>query len=375
MSDDPTVLVIDDLPQNVRLLDAVLSPRGYKVVGVNSGAEALAIMREEPPDIVLLDILMPEMDGYEVCRRIREDPTTAFLPVVMITASGEQEKLRAIEAGADDFVTKPFDQSELLARVRSLIRVKRYHDTIEAQRAELQGWNRELEQRVQTQVQELDRVNRLRRFLPPQVVDLVVDSGDESFLESHRREIVVVFCDLRRFTAFAETSEPEEVMTVLSEYYAALGDLIHRFEGTLEQFSGDGLMVFFNDPLPCAEPAIRAIQMSVAMRTRIQDLSAEWKRRGHDLGFSIGIAQGFATMGRVGFEGRYDYAAIGSVTNLASRLCSAATQDQILVTQRVHGAAQDHVVSDSLGEVPLRGFSRPISVYDIKGLDAARITS
>jgi adenylate cyclase len=375
MSDDPTVLVVDDLPQNVRLLDAVLSPRGFRVVGVNSGEEALAIMHESPPDIVLLDILMPGIDGYEVCRRIRQDPTTAFLPVVMITASGEQEKLHAIEAGADDFVTKPFDQSELLARVRSLIRVKRYHDTIEALRAELKGWNRDLEERVQTQVLELERVNRLRRFLPPQVVDLVVDSGDESFLESHRREIVVVFCDLRRFTAFAETSEPEEVMTVLSEYYAALGDLIHRFEGTLEQFSGDGLMVFFNDPLPCDDPALRAIQMAVAMRSRIQDLSTEWKRRGHDLGFSIGIAQGFATMGRVGFEGRYDYAAIGSVTNLASRLCSAATQDQILVTQRVHGAAQDYLVSDSLGEIALRGFIRPVSVYDIKGLDAARITS
>jgi adenylate cyclase len=375
VSDDPTVLVVDDLPQNVRLLDAVLSPRGFKVVGVNSGEDALAIMHESPPDIVLLDILMPGMDGYEVCRRIRQDPTTAFLPVVMITASGEQEKLRAIEAGADDFVTKPFDQSELLARVRSLIRVKRYHDTIEAQTAELQGWNRELEERVQAQVQELERVNRLRRFLAPQLVEMVVDSGDESFLESHRREIVVVFCDLRRFTGFAETSEPEEVMTVLSEYYAALGDLIHRFEGTLEQFAGDGLMVFFNDPLPCDDPALRAIRMAVAMRSRIQDLSTEWKRRGHDLGFSVGIAQGFATMGRIGFEGRYDYAAIGSVTNLASRLCSAATQDQILVTQRVHGAAQDYLVSDSLGEITLRGFIRSVSVFDIKGLDAARITS
>ena len=209
MSDDPIVLVVDDLPQNVRLLDAVLSPRGFKVVGVNSGEDALAIMREEPPDIVLLDILMPDMDGYEVCRRIRQDPATAFLPVVMITASGEQEKLRAIEAGADDFVTKPFDQSELLARVRSLIRVKRYHDTIEAQTAELQAWNRELEERVQAQVQELDRVNRLRRFLAPQLVEMVVDSGDESFLESHRREIVVVFCDLRRFTPSPRPRSPK----------------------------------------------------------------------------------------------------------------------------------------------------------------------
>jgi adenylate cyclase len=372
---DPTVLVVDDLPQNVRLLDAVLSPRGYQVVSAGSGEEALTLLLEEPPDIVLLDILMPGIDGYEVCRRIRQDPRTAFLPVVMITASGDQEKVRAIEAGADDFVTKPFDQSELLARVRSLIRVKQYHDTIETQKVALQAWNQQLEERVQAQVQELERVNRLRRFLAPQLVDLVVDSGDESFLESHRREIVVAFCDLRRFTAFAETSEPEEVMTVLSEYYAALGDLIHRFEGTLEQFSGDGLMVFFNDPIPCDDPAIRSIRMAVAMRSRIQDLAAEWARRGHDLGFSIGIAQGFATMGRIGFEGRYDYAAIGSVTNLASRLCSEAHQDQILVTQRVHGAAQEYVVSDPVGEMTLRGFTRPVTVFDIKGLDAARVTS
>ena len=375
MTESPTVLVVDDLVANVRLLDAVLSPRGYRVIGVSSGEDALAVLREEPADIVLLDILMPEMDGYEVCRRIRQDPKTEFLPVVMITASGDQEKISAIEAGADDCVSKPFDQSELLARVRSLIRVKHYHDTIEAQTAELQTWNRELEERVRAQVEELERVNRLRRFLAPQLVDLVVDSGDESFLESHRREIVVVFCDLRRFTAFAEISEPEEVMTVLNEYYAALGDLIHRFEGTLEQFAGDGLMVFFNDPLPCDDAAIRAIRMAVAMRSRVQELGTRWQQRGHDLGFSIGIAQGFATMGRIGFEGRYDYAAIGSVTNLASRLCAEAAQDQILVTQRVHSAAQDYVVSDSLGEMSLRGFIRPVSAFDIKGLDAARIPS
>jgi adenylate cyclase len=375
VTDDATVLVVDDLPQNVRLLDAVLTPRGFHVVGVSSGEEALASVHQQVPDIVLLDIVMPGLDGYEVCRRLRKDPLTAFLPVVMITASGDQEKIAAIEAGADDFVTKPFDQAELLARVRSLVRVKRYHDTVERQKVELQGWNEELEQRVKAQVDELERVNRLRRFLAPQLVDLVVDSGDESFLESHRREIVVVFCDLRRFTAFAETAEPEEVMTVLGEYYAALGDLIHRFEGTLEQFAGDGLMVFFNDPLPCDDAALRAVRMAVAMRSRVQDLIAEWTRRGHDLGFSIGIAQGFATLGRVGFEGRYDYAAIGSVTNLASRLCGEAAQDQILVTQRVHAATSEQVVGQALGELTLRGFTRPVQVYDVKGLDAARVTS
>jgi adenylate cyclase len=375
MSEEPTVLVVDDVPQNTRLLDAVLTPRGYHVLTAGSGEDALGMLAEHQPDLVLLDILMPGLDGYQVCRRIREDPATAFLPVVMITASGNQEKVRAIEAGADDFVTKPFDHAELLARVRSLVRVKRYHDTIERQAAELTAWNHELEQRVQAQLEELERAGRLRRFLSPQVAELVMDSGDESFLKSHRREIVVVFCDLRRFTTFAETAEPEEVMTVLGEYHAALGDLIFRFEGTLEHFAGDGLMVFFNDPLPCDDAPARAIRMAVAMRTRVRDLCDGWARRGHDLAFAAGIAQGYATLGRIGFEGRFDYAAIGSVTNLASRLCTQAAPWQILVTQRVHSAAEDVVVSDRVGELTLAGFSRAVPAFDIRGLDSARITS
>ena len=375
MSEEPTVLVVDDLPQNVRLLDAVLSPRGYRVLTAGSGQEALDMLKKHEPDLVLLDIVMPGLDGYEVCRRIRDEPATAFLPVVMITASGDQEKLHAIEAGADDFVAKPFDRAELLARVRSLVRIKRYHDTIERQTAELSAWNRELEQRVRSQVEQLERVGRLRRFLSPQLADLVVNSGDESFLDSHRREIVVVFCDLRGFTTFAETSEPEEVMGVLNEYHAALGDLIFRFEGTLESFAGDGLMVFFNDPMPCDDAPTRAIRMAVAMRTRVRDLADGWARRGHDLGFSIGIAQGYATLGRVGFEGRFDYAAIGSVTNLASRLCDHAAPWQILAAQRVRTGAEDVVVSDYVGDLTLTGFSRPMPAFDIRGLDAARAPS
>ena len=374
-AEDVTVLVVDDQPPNLRLMDAVLSPRGYKVIAVESGQKALTALKESPIDVILLDIVMPGMDGHEVCRQIRADEATAFLPVVMITASGPQEKLHALESGADDFITKPFDQAELIARVASLSKVKRYHDTIRRQAEELAAWNRELTERVDSQVAELQRVGRLRRFLAPQVANLVLSSGDESVLDSHRREIVVVFCDLRGFTRFAESSEPEEVMAVLNEYHAALGDLVFRFEGTLERFTGDGVMVFFNDPMPCEDAALRAVRMAVAMRSRIRELADAWAKRGYDLGLGIGVAQGFATLGRIGFEGRFDYAAIGSVTNMSARLCAAAAPWQILVTQRVFSSTESFAVGDSVGELTLHGFSQPIRAFGIKGLDQARLTT
>jgi class 3 adenylate cyclase len=368
------LLVVDDTPANIRLLEAVLSPRGYAVDAAASGAEALERLAADPPDLVLLDVVMPGMDGYEVCRRIRAEPATRLLPVVMVTATPGQERVQALEAGADDFLRKPIDQAELLARVGSLVRIKRYHDTIERQAAELRGWNEELERRVDRQVAELQRMARLKRFLSPQVAELV-SAGDQSILESHRREITVVFCDLRGFTAFAETVEPEDMMAVLREYHAALGELAFEYEGTLERFTGDGLMVFFNDPVPCTDAPVRAVRMALGMRNRVRDSAESWRRLGHRLGFGVGIAQGYATLGRIGFEGRWDYAAIGTVTNLAARLCDAAEDGQILVSPRVHAALDGVVAVDTVRELTLKGFSRPVTAHNVVGASGAALDS
>jgi class 3 adenylate cyclase/CheY-like chemotaxis protein len=371
---EPVVLVVDDLPANLRLMEAVLAPRGHRVITAASGRAALDVLVERDVDIVLLDILMPEMDGYEVCRRIRSDARTAFLPVVMVTASGDQEKLSALSAGADDFLTKPIDQAELVARVASLVRIRRYHDTIVRQSAELAEWNRELEDRVGRQVAELERMGRLRRFLSPQVAESVLSAGIEGFAGGHRRDIAVVFADLRGFTTFAETAEPEEVWEVLREYHQALGDLAMRYDGTVERFTGDGIMVFFNDPLPVDDAPLRAVRLGVAMRGRVQELAEHWQRRGHDLALGVGIAQGYATCGLIGFEGRVDYAAIGTVTNTAARLCAAAEPWQVLVTQRVRAAAEEIAVTRPVGELALRGLARAVPTFDVVGIDAARVS-
>jgi adenylate cyclase len=363
------ILVVDDTPQNIKVLDAILSPRGYRVMTARSGAEALQKVRDEAPDLILLDILMPGMSGYEVAQRLRADPTTGVLPIVMVTALGAQEeKVKAIEAGADDFLTKPVNQLELLARVKSLLRIKQYHDTIQSQASQLAEWNRTLEDRVSRQVEELERLARLRRFLAPQLAELIASDQHEQALESHRREVTVVFCDLRGFTAFSETTEPEEVMRVLHEFHVTMGELIHQYEGTLERFAGDGMMIFFNDPIPCSDPSERAIHMAVSMRTRVRELKDKWHRRGHQLDFGMGISQGYATLGKIGFEGRFDYAAIGTVTNLASRLCDEADGEQILVSPRVYSAVEVLVEAETVGELSLKGFSRPILVYNIIGL-------
>jgi adenylate cyclase len=359
------VLVVDDTPVNLKLLADLLIAKGYEVVTATSGAEALARIEAAAVDLVLLDVMMPGMSGYEVCRKIRDNPATAMLPVVMVTAlDPAQERVKGIEAGADDFLAKPIHQAELLARVRSLLRVKTLWDQL----AEL---NRTLEARVAEQVAQLERLARLKRFFSPQLAEAIVVGGADDPLKSHRREVTVVFLDLRGFTAFAETAEPEEVMGVLREYHAAMGELILAHEGTLERFTGDGMMIFFNDPVPVPNPQERAVRMALAMRERVDDLARAWRKRGWELDFGVGIAQGYATIGAIGFEGRWDYGAIGTVTNLAARLCGEAGPGQILVSRRLYGTLEDLVQAAPVGELSLKGFSRPVSVYNVTALKSA----
>jgi class 3 adenylate cyclase len=253
-----------------------------------------------------------------------------------------------------------------------MLRIKALHDRVqeqarrlEAQSTELAQWNETLERRVQAQVEQLERLGRLKRFFSPQLAELIVAGGAEDPLRSHRREVTVVFLDLRGFTAFAETADPEEVMGVLREYHAAMGGLILAHEGTLERFTGDGMMIFFNDPVPVPNPAERAVRMTVAMRERVGELAAKWRKRGYALDLGVGIADGYATIGAIGFEGRWDYGAIGNVTNLAARLCSEAKPGQILVAQRLLTAVEDLVDTEPAGELALKGFQRPVTASNV----------
>jgi len=520
VSERRKVLAVDDTPENLRLVEALLGPQGYDVVTASSGTEALALLPKVGPDLLLVDIVMPEMNGYEFTKAVRADANWRHVPVIMITATGGADLVRSLEAGADDFVSKPFDKNELLARVKSLIRVKSYHDdladSLEQQtaigdvlkevgratrdatpvfmavirhaqrlcRADNVGmWRRDddkfvfvadtwgtssfqeyaathpqdltasgvvgraarlkqsvlipdldvdpdypaealaqlrkavpakqllgvpllLEDRVigvisiiwatthpvsEREVQLVETfadqaalaVNNVRlfqtverqreelsRYLSPQIGELITSEEGKRLLDGHRRAVTVVFCDLRGFTPFSETVEPEEVLSVLRAYHKAMGELIAEHGGTLEHFEGDGMMVFFNDPMEVADHEDRAVRMAVAMRDRFARISEPWKKKGYDLAFGVGIATGYATLGRIGYEGRYDYAAIGNVTILAQRLSARAEPGQILISQRMNAAVEERVGTTSIGDLELKGMTRPVPAFAVTGLKA-----
>ena len=370
-----TILIVDDTPANLSLLSDVLKPE-YRTQAAVSGEKALKLaLMATPPDLILLDIMMPGMDGYEVCRRLKADPATRDIPVIFVTAMTEvEDETRGLELGGVDYITKPISAPIVKARVRTHLalydqarELQRMIEKLETQAGELSEWNRTLAQRVAEGVAEIERLGRLKRFFSPSVVDLLLSGSAEDPMKSHRREIAATFIDLRGFTTFTETSDPEDVMGVIREYHEAMGPLVMAHGGTIERFAGDGIMIFFNDPVPIDNAAATAVKMAIAMQERFALLAQGWQRRGYALGMGIGVAQGYATIGAIGFEGRRDYGAIGTVLNLAARLCGEAAAGQILISQRVQGLVADFARTNPVGELSLKGFHRPVTAYAVHG--------
>lgn len=357
------ILVVDDQRANVEMMAGVLKARGYAVVTAFDGEHALEQVSEVKPDLVVSDILMPNLDGYDLCRRLRASPETALLPVILVTSLDAQaERIKGLEAGADDFLSKPVNWEELFARVRSLLRVKALQD-------ELKEVNAKLAERVREQVAQLERLSRLKRFFSKPVAEAIVAGGEE-LLEPHRREITAVFLDLRGFTAFTDRADPDEVMELLRAYHATLGRTVDEYGGTLEHFAGDGIMIFFSDPLPVDRPAERAVRMALALHKAFTPISEAWAKLGHEVGLGIGIAQGEATLGVIGFEQRWEYAAIGNVPNLAARLCGHARAGEIILDAQTETAIAAVVETETMGALALRGFAQPVAAFRLKALRA-----
>jgi adenylate cyclase len=365
----PVILVVDDNEENRDMLARRLRRQGYEVLVAAGGQAGLETLARTPVDLVLLDVMMPDLDGYAVLQRIKGDPALRDIPVLMISALDELDSVaRCIQLGAEDYLGKPFEPVLLQARVGACLEKKRLHDEEARHRRALAEMNETLERRVADQVAQLERLDRLKRFFSPALAEAIVTGGAADPLKTHRRDITVVFLDLRGYTSFAETAEPEELMDLLREYHAAMGRLILAHEGTLERFTGDGMMVFFNDPVEVPDPAARAVRMAVAMRDALTEMSARWRKRGWDLGASIGIAQGYATIGAIGFEGRWDYAAIGTVTNLAARLCAEAAAGQVYISAKVAAAVEGLIEAEDVGAITMKGLSRPVRIWNVRGL-------
>jgi CheY-like chemotaxis protein len=362
------VLVVDDQPSTAEMLAELLKEQGHEVLTALSGEQALERVRRDRPDLVVSDIVMPGIDGYELCRRLRADSATALLPVVLVTSLDPQtERVKSIDAGADDFLSKPVSSVELLARVRALLRVKALQDEVRRQSDELREVNVRLEERVREQVRAIEQLGRLKRFFPPVVAEAIVAGGEE-ILKPHRRRINAVFLDLRGFTAFTDRADPEEVLDLLRAYHAAVGRLVDDFGGTLEHFAGDGMMIFFNDPLPVDRPAERAVRMAVEAQKAFEPIAAAWRRQGHEVGLGIGISQGAATLGLIGFEQRWEYAAIGNVPNLAARLCGQAREGEIVLDSFTQRDVLEVADTEPVGLLTLRGFNQPVAAFRLRAL-------
>jgi class 3 adenylate cyclase/CheY-like chemotaxis protein len=349
-----------------RAVAEALARAGYRVIdasrddaGQRAGMETAALIVVEVGD-----------GAVDVVHALRRHVAIASLPIIAITASDGQQQDRALDAGADDAVALSSGLSVLLVRVRALLRLAAYRRELKEKASELGETTGTLYSLIRQQVDELQRVSQLRRFLSPQLAELVLSTGGNELLASHRRDVAVVFCDLRGFTAFAEAVSPDEVITVLGDFHATLGRTIFEFGATVERFAGDAIMAFLNDPLPCPDPALRAVRMALAMQERVAPITRAWRDRGYDLDLGIGVAFGPATVGTVGFEDRVDYAVIGPVTNLAARLCAAARGGEVLVSEGVRDALGERLSAQAIGSLRLKGLRDPVPVYRAQSVES-----
>lgn len=353
------VLVIAEGSREAGALAGPVTALNYEVRTAGSARAALESVRSGFPDLVVLDAGLRGNPGHETCRRIKAEAAGATLPVIMLLSSDNGEEREAgLEAGADDFLVKPTHREALVARVRTLLRAKTVIESATRQARELEQMNRSL----------TAQVHRLRRFFSPAVADVILNSEHAQMLESHRREIAVVCCDLRGFTAFAELASPEQTVAMLRDYHREVGNLIAEFEGTVDHVAGDGFLVFFNDPVECENPVFRAVSLSVAMRGRVSECIAEWRERGFEIGFGIGVDFGMASIGVIGCESLLGYAATGPTINLAARLCQHARDGEILVSSKVRTTLDAPASFEFVGDLAVKGFGRPVPAHNLVAL-------
>ncbi len=361
------VLIVDDDSASRFVLADSVSEWGYEVKEVSNGEDAIDSVKSDLPDLILLDIMMPGMDGYEVCRILKNNDETNKIPIIFLTAREKiKNKTKGFEMGAVDYITKPFESLEVKARIETHLALKRAREEVEKANRKLSDLNQNLEERVEQKSRELEKINFLKQFFSPQLIQSFTTGQPEEIMKSHRRNITVVFLDLRGFTSFVNRSTAEETMAVLNEYHQAIGPVIFEYEATLERFTGDGIMVFFGDPVPRSDHAVQAAKMSLKCLSVMKELKTLWGERGHQLhGVGIGIATGEAILGKIGYDKRVDYAAIGNVTNLAARLCGEAPPGHILIAPSTLREIESQFIIEEFGNLQMKGFPDTTMVHNL----------
>ena len=372
------VLIVDALKERAAELESWLQAAGFKTIASADVPDVPALVRMHPPDLIILDTKLTSVDWVEVCRQLRESGRES-MPILLVAESKGIDWDRIFEGLAvaetnsiNDFLLAPFTRKELLAKVETTLKVGTLQHELRVANSMLKELTKYLDNMVEAKVAELENVNRLRRFFSPQIVEAIVEDADD-VLKEHRGEITVVFFDLRDFTPFAESHGPQEVFQLVRDFHETVGPIIFRYGGTLERFTGDGMMVFLGDPKPMFDHPYEAIRMALHVRNAVRDKQVRWAEAGYDLGLGIGIATGEATMGTIGFERRRDYAALGTPTNLAARLCSRALGGQILVSEPTHERVVERVNATNCGKVQLKGFSKPSVIFAVENLKSGSL--